>query len=214
MLSGNSLRNGSCKKGGRDNYEPTNTLKAIGGASVSATFPASFFEVMVLLRLQGEVALSLVPMVKQPRTRTRKTALWVSQSGRGNRLVPNPKPNAAVEYEWSTFTSSKFSSGEFHYVVLYVPELSDQVISDSSILTDKVLYIFRFTTAPSPEIEGGLMDIISQPTLHPTLQSSEWHLVFVTPPGNTIVCPEPSVDRLGRFGKAKLSSVEFDPTGR
>jgi hypothetical protein len=52
------------------------------------------------------------------------------------------------------------------------------------------------------------MDYISQPTLHPTL---EWHLVFVTPPGNTIVCPEPSADGLGRsWNKVKLFSTEFN----
>ena len=83
-------------------------------------------------------------------------------------------------------------------------------MSDSFILTDKVLYIFRFTTAPSPEIEGGLMDLISQSTLHSTLQKLEWHLFFVTPPGNAIVCPEPSADRLGRFWEVKLFSAELD----
>jgi len=169
-------------------------------------FASLVFEVMVELRLQGEAVLSLVPMVKQPRTRRRQTALWVSQSGRGNRLVPSPKPNTVVEYEWSTLS-------EFHSGVLYVPMPSDQLISDSFILTDKVLYIFRSTTAPSPEIEGGLMDLISQPMLHSTLQRLEWHLVFVTPPGNTIICPESSADELGRFwNKVKLFSVEFNPT--
>ena len=58
------------------------------------------------------------------------------------------------------------------------------------------------------------MDLISRPTLHSTLQKLEWHLVFVIPPGNTIVCPEQSADRLGRFWKVKLFSAEFDPKRR
>ena len=82
-----------------------------------------------------------------------------------NKTGAKSDPNyvKADHHEWSTLS-------EFHSGVFYVPKLSDQVISNSFILTDKVLYIFRFTTAPSPEIEGGLMDFISQPTLHPTLE--------------------------------------------
>jgi hypothetical protein len=125
-------------------------------------------------------------------------SIWPWQS------TTSAKPNTVVEYEWSALTRSEFHSG-----VLYIPKLSDQVISDPFILTNKVPYIFRSTTAPSPEIVGGLVDLISQPMLHSTLQRLEWHLVFVTPPGNTIVCPESSIDELGRFwNKVKLFSAE------
>jgi hypothetical protein len=95
-------------------------------------FAGLVFEVMAQLRFREAITLSLhvVPMVKQTRTRRRKTALWVSQSGK--RLVSSPipitfKPTTTVEYEWSTL--SEFRSGVF-----YVPKLSDQVISDSFIL--------------------------------------------------------------------------------
>jgi len=174
---------------------------------ISPFFAGLVFEAMAPLRFRGEIALSLVPMVKQPQTRKRKIALWVSQSG--NRLKPSPipitlKPNTVVEYEWSTLS-------EFHTGIFYVPKPSDQVISDYFMLTDKVLYIFRSTTAHSSEIKGRLVDFISQPMLDSTLQRLEWHLVFVTPPGNTIACPESSADGLGRFwNKVKLFSVELN----
>jgi len=53
-------------------------------------FAGLVFQVMAQLRFREAIALSLIPMVKQPRTRRRKTALWVSQSG--TRLVPSPIP--------------------------------------------------------------------------------------------------------------------------
>jgi hypothetical protein len=115
------------------------------------------------------------------------------------------KPNTVVEYEWSTL--SKFHSGVF-----YVPKPSDQVISASFMLTDKVLYMFRFTAAHSPETKGRVVGLISHPMLDSALQRLGWYLVFVVPPGNTISCPESSADGLERFwNKVKLLSVEFNP---
>ena len=95
----------------------------------SPFFAGLFFEVKAQLRLRGEIVLSLVPMVKQQRTRRRKTALWVSRSGK--RLAPSMipitlKPTTTVEYEWSTLS-------EIYSGIFYVPKPSDQVISDSFI---------------------------------------------------------------------------------
>ena len=170
---------------------------------VSPLFAGLVFEAMAPLRFRGEVPLSLVPMVKQPRTRNRKIS--------GNRPMPRPIPH---RIEAEDRRRIRVVYVERVQKVLLWGFLRSKAIRSSDIrffyVTDKVLYIFRFTTAQSPKIRGRMVHF--QPMLDSTLQWLEWHLVFVTPPGNTIACSESSADGLEMFwNKVKLFSVEFNP---
>ena len=163
------------------------------------------FESMVQLQLQKEVVLNLVPMWN---LRGTENPTWTSHPIAANTYTGIPirfKPENVVKYEGSTLKV-------FHPCDLYVPTSSKQVAFDAFVLVDGVLYIFRFSEAPSHGIKGDMMDFFSQPTLYTMLQGAKWRFVFITPLGLTITCDEPSITRFAESReRVTLFSAEFDP---
>ena len=180
------------------------------------------FESIVQLQLQKEVALTLVPMVRQLPTTERGSAQWESRfvqdsvpmSTEGsasvgaiaaNGLPIDFKPHSTIQFP--SPRPSEVSSG-----IYYVPESPSQVAFDSFIVENGVLHIFQFTIAESHSIKGGLMDFFSHKSLHKILQEKEWYIIFVIPRGGKLVCPESSDERLKEFWKkAKFFTAEVDP---
>jgi len=177
------------------------------------------FESIVQPQLQKEVALTLVPMVRQPPTTKWRSAQRKSQFVQD--LVPMStedlssvgaiaangfpidfKPHNTIQFP--SPTPSEVSSG-----IYYVPESPDQVGFDSFIVEKGVLYIFQFTVVASHPIKGGLMDFFS---FHKILEDKEWYFIFVIPPGGEVVCSESGDERLKEVWKdVKFFTAEVDP---
>ena len=184
------------------------------------------------LQLQEEVALNLVPMVKELPTGRKKSARWISQFGKelgpsstnrdtvgsasglvgadvASTSIPiSLKPEDTVWYEGSTLT-------EIRPGVFYVPRLSNQVAFYPFILANHVLYIVQITIAALHEIKEGIVDFFLFATSAP-FDIAMFGVAFrlYCPPGETAICPESSSARLRRFWKAKLFSAEFDSEKR
>src|SRR6266850_293348 len=199
-------------------------------------FAGLVFESMVQRQFQEEIALILVPMVRnlpvprgdtghwvsQPdhKSVTSSTApnlaTWVSQgSGEGGANPTNIpisirfRPRNTVEYEGNTLRG--LCPG-----VIYVPKASNLAGFNAFILADsgRVLYIFQFSVASSHEIEGDVMEFFSQPTPRTIL---ELRFIFVIPPRATnqtsiiFSDSESSGARLAKLGeRVKLFSAVFD----
>ena len=191
--------------------------------SASRRLASVVFESMAQVKLHKEVALTLVPMVRQPPASKGGLAHWTSQfidesvsmpiedSGPVRAIVANGslsinfKPNNTIQYPRPA--PSVIGSGNY-----YVPESPNQEGFDSFIVDSGVLYIFRFTTMNWNEIKGELMDFFTQEMLQTLLQGKEWRFVFVVPPGAKVECPESSDDRMKTFWKkVKVFSAVFDP---
>lgn len=70
-------------------------------------------------------------------------------------------PREIVEYEDEEITIQQ----EEIEGVFFVPKLTNQIVFDSFIVFDGVLYIFQFTIATEHNIKQGLMSLLSRPTL-------------------------------------------------
>jgi hypothetical protein len=149
------------------------------------------FKSMVQLKLQGDVALTLVPMVKHPSTSGAKPH-WRSQfvdksepmstedSGSVGAIAANRplsirfKPNETIEYRPSELGSVQTDA-------FYLPG-SHQPAVDSFIVHHGVLYMFQITIARHG-FDGGVTGFVFQESLQKILQGTEWYFIFVIPPG-------------------------------
>jgi hypothetical protein len=182
------------------------------------------FESMVQLKLQRDIALTLVPMVKHRSTSGAKPQ-WRSQfvdklvpmstedSGSVGAITANSplsigfKPSEVIKCRLSELASVQ--PGAF-----YLPG-SHQAAFDSFIVHKGVLYMFRITIATGHTFDGGVVGFFSHKSLQTILQETEWYFIFVIPPGGEMEFLEPSDGRLKEFWKkVKLFTAECDPTER
>ena len=196
-------------------------FETVQGSKQIANFT---FRSMVQFKLQSDVALTLVPMVKHPSTSGAEPR-WRSQfvdksepmttedSGSVGAIAANRplsvrfKPNEVFKCRPSELSSVQ--SGAF-----YLPG-SHQPAFDSFILYKGVLYMFQITIATGHTFDGGVMEFFPQKLLQTISQETEWYFIFVIPPGGGMEFLEPSDERLKEFWKkVKLFTAECDPTER
>ena len=208
------------------------------------TVPASrrlaglVFEAIVQLQLQNQVALTLIPMIKE-QTPRKKFRQWSSQSLDNLASTSTAPTSIAPTSTVPTSTQDSSSVGamaaniltidfkplstiqfpkprprpeELSSGIYYVPESPNQVGFDSFIVKNKILYIFQFTIADSHPIKGGLVDFFLHTSLHKILEDKEWYFIFVIPQGGRVVCSESGDEKLKEFWKdVKFFTAEVDP---
>jgi hypothetical protein len=156
-----------------------------------------FFEAAGQRCLQDGMTLELIPMVRLSTSRKGTRSRWYScqvvlrnaslDASRKKALQKclhiNVKPSQTLEY--SDNGPSHLSSD-----ILYIPELTNQVALDSFILLNGILHIFQFTIGSKHDIKPGLVDFFRKLPDIPSMD--KWRFVFILPPNQTVICPEPS----------------------
>jgi hypothetical protein len=206
-------------------FEPVAASRLLAGV---------IFETIGQRQLQKEVALTLVPMKKDPPTPGRRLTQWISQFLRESRpeddlpieddlptedsdsvgatatdtsLPISFKPQGTIQYPKPRPSASEIGSG-----IYYVPESPNQAAFDSFIVEDGVLHIFQFTIEASHTISAGLMDFFSHKSFKAMLQGKEWYFIFVIPRGGNVTFSESSDEKMEWFWKnANFFTAEMDP---
>jgi hypothetical protein len=164
-----------------------------------------YFEAAAQHLIQKGITLELIPMVglapdlkkKQredqarvslPRWHSSHTSLHneslekMRQQALENGLKLDIRPLETLEYSIDGLTSIDPN-------VFYVPEAGNQVVLDSFIMLDGVLYIFQFTTGTTYDIKTGLVDfLLGRPGIPST---EDWRFVFIIKPDLTLTCSQP-----------------------
>ena len=155
----------------------------------SARIASIAFKSMVQFKLQSDLALTLVPMVKHPSSSGAKPR-WRSQfvdksepmttedsDSVGAMAANRPlsirfKPNETIECRPSELRSVQTDA-------FYLPG-SHQPAFDSFIVYHGVLYMFQITIARRG-FDGGVTGFVFQESLQKILQETVWYFIFVIP---------------------------------
>jgi hypothetical protein len=141
------------------------------------------FESLVHSKLQQEIKLELIPMVKRPSSGCDHRR-WHSALSNGT----NPSPMRPLYIKPARMFAYPGSSLEkIEEDVYYVPESDNQVAFDSFIVSNGSLFIFQISIASYHPIKKGIVSFFSQESLPP---KENWNFVFVIPaePGSEISC--------------------------
>jgi len=154
------------------------------------------FEAAGQVRLQDGMDLELLPMVHLPRGWEDFLPQWYSshlllhnaeleclrQNALRRVLTIQVRPSRIIEYGDDGPLSIESN-------VLYLPGITNQVAFDPFILLNGILYLFRFTIAESHDIKPGLKDFLMTCPNIPDIEN--WRFVFVIPPKQILICPQP-----------------------
>ncbi len=156
------------------------------------------FEAVCQAKLQDYMDLELLPMVHLPPSRDNSLPQWywyssllllrndvlerLRRDALGRALTIQVRPSRIIEYADDGPLS--IESGVF-----YLPEITNQVAFDAFILLNGILYLFQFTIAESHDIKPGLKDFLTTCPNIPDIEN--WRIVFVIPPNQILICPQP-----------------------
>jgi hypothetical protein len=190
-------------------------------ARVPASRPIAglVFESMVQSKLQKNVSLELIPMVKwrsdestnsTEGSQGKKIPQWHSdhpdrssslsstqktQSPKKRPRTHLPSQSESSDHHSISFSPTKtveYEGSELNKIEhdeFYVPKSSNQVALDSFIISNGYLYIFQITIASNHSIRPGMVPFFSNLISLP--QKTKWRFVFVIPSGSEITCPQP-----------------------
>ena len=153
------------------------------------------------LQQQNPITVNIFPMERKVPSDLRKKTRWHSiHEGGATPLSINIERTDVYAY------GEKPDS--IRDKVYYVPHKSNQVAPDSFIMDNNRLFIFQFTISDDHDIEEGLLEFFSQPSLP---SRANWYFIFVIPPDLLeFSCPE--VDAMKEFlEEINLCSMVWDP---
>lgn len=168
-------------------FDKTRDCRAVAGIA---------FKAAGQVMLQDGTDLELLPMVHLPQSRVDSLPQWYSshlpmhneeleslrQDALERVLTIPVDPSRIIEYADDGPLSIEPD-------VLYLPEISNHVVFDAFLLLDGIFYLFQFTIAKSHDIKPGLEDFLMTCPNIPTIEN--WRIVFVIPPKQTLICPQP-----------------------
>jgi len=152
------------------------------------------FEAAGQVRLQDGIDLELLPMV--PRSREDILLQWYSSHNllHDAELEPHRQIALRCAFTIQVCPSRIIGYGDdvalsIESDVFYLPKITNQVAFDAFILLNGILYLFQFTITESHDIKPGLKDFLTTCLNIPNIEN--WRFIFVIPPNQTLICPQP-----------------------
>ncbi|KAI0255603.1 hypothetical protein BJV78DRAFT_1119377 [Lactifluus subvellereus] len=204
--------------------------KSLSSVAGSGPMAGLVFESLAQAKLQTNVALELIPMVKRTSNESTDSnqggqARWHSNHEKKGDNLPGGTQTTKRRRTAAPWTKTSdrwvkispkvtviYQGSELKVIqpsTFYLPKSPNQVGFDSFIMEDGHLYIFQFSIASTHPIKQGIVPFFSQPSLPP---KTKWHFIFVIPPDRKISCPQPRDPELNKLlEEMKLFSAELDP---
>ena len=189
----------SCQFRKLERQEQVRMYKIFANNRDSRAVAGIAFEAAGQVRLQDGMDLELLPMVHLPQSREGTLPQWYSSHLllRNAELEPHRQNALRCAFTIQVLPSRIIEYGDdvalsIESDVFYLPKITNQVAFDAFILLNGILYLFQFTIAESlHDIKPGLKDFKFLTTCLNIPNIENWQFIFVIPPNQTLICPQP-----------------------
>jgi hypothetical protein len=216
--------------------------ESLACVEVPRSMASPVFELLAQSRLERRIALDMVPVQKQSLGLGKEPPWWesthedqsASQTAGASDMEWEDEESVSID-QVSTGPEEAHSSvtvgfqrravveyeepstiRKIHEGTLYIPTLTNQVVSHPFIAFDGFLQVFEFSNASHYAIKQCTVSFFSwNPLLDRLPPKKKWRFVLVVPRGNSISFRKPRNPELAEFlNEVKLFSAQLDPSER